>query len=198
MKNTETKKPGDVLATADFRITGTGHMGENVDETVHAELYVSGAFQYGNQTAMSFEWSARKGRDRIETFDTRYENVWEGNFAEFAQQVLEDRLIDTVKVERYYADVPPKAQRIYLVMFDTQRGGMVTYYHYYTEAKSQKAAITNARAAWETVNSYRKGHAPHQFHCEAHRVDRLPEDTKLGSFFSVNWRPVTWGNFKGR
>ena len=84
-----------VLATADYRISGTGYDGKPLDETVHAELRESGAFQYGNGTCMVLEWSY----GHRESFDTRYEkvNVW--NFKEFAKKVIEDRVLDTIKVE---------------------------------------------------------------------------------------------------
>ena len=90
------KKPGDTLATADFRVHGTGWDDSPVDVTVHAELYVSGAFQYGNQTGMSFEWS---NNPMPETFDTRYENVSPENFKEFAKEVLKNRIMKTLTVE---------------------------------------------------------------------------------------------------
>lgn len=88
-------KPGDVIASASFRLTGTGWNGKVVDEKVYAELYVSGAFQYGNQTGMSLEWS----NGNIETYDTRYEDVSADNFKQFAQEVLENRVMDTIKVQ---------------------------------------------------------------------------------------------------
>lgn len=91
----EGKKAGDVLATADFHLTGTGWNGKPVDETVHATLAVSGASQYGNQTCMAFEWS----NTDPEYFDTRYDRVSPETFTEFAKEVLEDRLLKTVKVE---------------------------------------------------------------------------------------------------
>ena len=93
------KKAGDVLATADFRLVGKGWEDQPVDEKVHAELSVSGAFQYGNQTAMSFEWEARKDCGRWEHFDTRYENVSPENFKEFAYRVLRDRTMKSVAIE---------------------------------------------------------------------------------------------------
>ena len=92
----EKKKPGDTLATADFHLTGKGYADAPVDVTVHAELYVSGAFQYGNQTGMSFKWS---NNPMLETFDTRYEKVTPETFTEFAKAVLENRVMKTIKVE---------------------------------------------------------------------------------------------------
>lgn len=87
--------PGDVLAQADFMLKGTGYNGP-VSEIVHAELYVSGAFDYGNGTGMVFEYS---GSPMPVSFDTRYDNVTPENFREFAYQVLRNRTVDTVKVE---------------------------------------------------------------------------------------------------
>ena len=95
----EGKKPGDVLASADFHLTGTGYNNSVVDEKVHAELCVSGASPYGNQTCMSFEWMNRHDCGRYESFDTRYARVSPETFREFAKAVLEDQTMDTVKVE---------------------------------------------------------------------------------------------------
>jgi len=95
MEEVKKASAGDVLASANFRVFGTGHGGANVDLSVHAELYVSGAFQYGNQTGMSFEWS----NGNVDTYDTRYEKVSAKNFTEYAKSVLEGRVMDTIKVE---------------------------------------------------------------------------------------------------
>lgn len=91
----EEKKP---LAVADFRLTGTGWNDSPVDETVHAELHKSGAFQYGNQTCMVLTWNARKGFNRTEVYDTRYENVTSRTFKEFAQKALQNMVMRTITV----------------------------------------------------------------------------------------------------
>lgn len=91
----EEKKP---LAVADFHLTGTGWSGRTVDETVHAELHKSGAFQYGNQTCMVLTWNARKGFGRTEVYDTRYENVTSKTFKEFALKALQGMVMETVTV----------------------------------------------------------------------------------------------------
>ena len=83
------------LATADFRIHGTGWNGEPIEIKVHAGLYKSGSFDYGNGTCMEFEWS----NGHNEVFDTRYERVTPGTFAEFAKRVLRGKLIETVDVD---------------------------------------------------------------------------------------------------
>lgn len=92
---TKEKKAGDVLATADFHLTGTAWKGSPVDTKVHAELYVSGAFQYGNQTGMCFRWD----NGNVDSFDTRYERVSPENFKEFAREVLEGMCADTIQIE---------------------------------------------------------------------------------------------------
>lgn len=92
---TKGKKAGDVLAKADFRLTGKGWNDHPVDEKVHAELYVSGAFQYGNQTGMSLEWE----NGNVDTYDTRYDKVSPETFKEFAKAVLENRVMPTIRVE---------------------------------------------------------------------------------------------------
>lgn len=89
------KKPGDILATADFHLTGKGWEDRSVDEKVHAELYFSGAFQYGNQTGMMLQW----GNGNKEFYDTRYEKVSPKTFKEYAKSVLEGMVMKTVKVE---------------------------------------------------------------------------------------------------
>jgi len=93
---TDGKNPGDILATADFRLFGVGWNGKSYEGTVHAELAVSGAFQYGNQTVMSFEYSDDRPDD---VFDTRYENVTPGTFKEFAQKVLRGQVMDSIAIE---------------------------------------------------------------------------------------------------
>lgn len=87
------------LAIADYRLTGTGWNGTHVDETVHAELHKSGAFQYGNQTCMVLTWNARKGMGRTEVYDTRYERVTPRTFKQYALKALQGMVMDTVKVE---------------------------------------------------------------------------------------------------
>lgn len=89
------KKAGDILATADFRLTGKAWNDRPVDEKVHAELAVSGAFQYGNQTCMAFIWE----NGNIDSFDTRYERVSPKNFKQFALEVLKGMTADTINVE---------------------------------------------------------------------------------------------------
>lgn len=91
----EEHEVGDVLATADFHLTGTGYKGVPIDEKVHAELSVSGAFEYGNRTCMSFEWE----NGNVDGYDTRYNKVSPKTFKEFAREVLDNRTMDTVKVE---------------------------------------------------------------------------------------------------
>ena len=83
------------MATADFRLTGTGWNGKPVDDKIHAVLEVSGASAYGNRTCMAFEWE--NGHEDV--FDTRYDPVTPENFTEFAKKVLEDRVVKTVTVE---------------------------------------------------------------------------------------------------
>ena len=92
---TDGKQAGDVLATAKLHLTGTGWDDQKIDEYVNATLEVSGAFQYGNQTCMAFEWE----NGNVESFDTRYEHVTPDTFAEFARRVLDDRTMKTVQVE---------------------------------------------------------------------------------------------------
>lgn len=89
----------EALAIADYRLTGTGWNGTPVNETVHAELQKSGAFQYGNQTYMVLTWNARKGMNRTEVYDTRYERVTSRTFKQFALKVLQGMVMDTIKVE---------------------------------------------------------------------------------------------------
>ena len=93
---TDGKNPGDILATADFRLFGTGWSGKPYEGKVHAELAVSGAFQYGNKTVMSFEYSDERPDD---IFDTRYERVTPETFKEFAQKVLRRQVIDSIAIE---------------------------------------------------------------------------------------------------
>lgn len=83
------------LAEADFKLGGTGYNGRPIDETVHAELHKSGAFQYGNGTCMTFEWS----NGNVDSFDTRYEKVTPDTFTDFAGKVLRGRVMDTVTIE---------------------------------------------------------------------------------------------------
>lgn len=89
----------EALATADYRLTGTGWNETPIDETVHAELHKSGAFQYGNQTCMVLTWNARKGMNRTEVYDTRYERVTSRTFKQYALKALQNMVMDTVKVE---------------------------------------------------------------------------------------------------
>ena len=93
---TDGKNPGDILATADFRLFGKGYGGEPYEGTVHAVLTVSGAFAYGNQTSMEFQYSDGRWPD---FFDTRYEDVTPETFREFAQEVLRRQVIDSIAIE---------------------------------------------------------------------------------------------------
>lgn len=86
----------DILATADFKVTGTSSItGKEVDTTVHFELYKSGAFDYGNGTGMSMEWE--NGNEFC--YDTRYEPVTADNFKEFALQFLRSYIQSTLRAE---------------------------------------------------------------------------------------------------
>ena len=85
----------DILAHADFHVFGNGFDNRPVDYTVHAELYKSEAYAYGNGTGMSFEWS----NGNVDTFDTRYENVSVENFTEFAENALKNYVFPTLHVE---------------------------------------------------------------------------------------------------
>lgn len=95
----EEKKAVQPLATADFHLTGKGWDETLIDETVHAELHKSGAFQYGNQTCTVLTWNARKGMNRTEVYDTRYENVTSKTFTQFVLKMLQNMVMDTVNVE---------------------------------------------------------------------------------------------------
>lgn len=90
----EEKKAGDILATADFHLTGKGWNDYPVDEKVHAELKMSGAFKYCSQTCMSLFWE----NGNIESYYIRYERVSPENFTEFAKKLLEGMVMETVKV----------------------------------------------------------------------------------------------------
>lgn len=85
----------DIIATADFRLTGKGYRGEPINETVHAELGKSEAFQYGNGTYTALMWK----NGNTDVYDTRYEEVSAKTFKEFAKQLLDNNTMDTVKVE---------------------------------------------------------------------------------------------------
>lgn len=93
-KTREERNPGDVLATVDLRLTGEGWNGP-INEIVHAELRVSGAFQYGNQTCTVFTWE----NGTHDMYDTRYERVSPDNFSEFALGLMKGRCRDTIEVE---------------------------------------------------------------------------------------------------
>ena len=84
----------EILAKADFRLTGTGWNGP-VDEIVHAELSKSKAFDYGNRTCMALIWE----NGNIDSYDTRYERVSPRNFTEYAKELLENRVLKTITVE---------------------------------------------------------------------------------------------------
>lgn len=86
----------EILASANYRLKGTGHNGGLVDETVKATLQKSGAFDYGNGTCMILEWSDRKSKD---LYDTRYSKVTPKNFSEFAKKQIEMMVLDTITVE---------------------------------------------------------------------------------------------------
>lgn len=86
----------EIIATADFKVTGTREDdGRVIDTTAHMELYKSGAFDYGNGTGMSMQF---KGGDEW-CYDTRYEPVSADNFNEFAQDFLQNYLADGLKAE---------------------------------------------------------------------------------------------------
>lgn len=86
---------GHVLATADFKIYGMGYAFP-VDTTAHAELSVSGAFDYGNGTCMCIQY---KNSPVPDVYDTRYSDVTPETFTEFAKGVLKENLCKTLTVE---------------------------------------------------------------------------------------------------
>lgn len=85
----------EIIATADFKLSGAGWDGLPVNYEVHASLFKSGAFEYGNGTGMAFEWN----NGNRETFDTRYNRVNAENFTQFAYEVLRSRTMETINVE---------------------------------------------------------------------------------------------------
>ena len=85
----------DIIASADFRLIGTGWRNEPINETVHAELGKGGGFQYGNGTYTAFTF--QNGNTKV--YDTRYDKVTAKTFVEFARQLLENSTVDTVNVE---------------------------------------------------------------------------------------------------
>lgn len=86
----------EIFATADFKVTGTSEVTkEEIDTTVHFELYKSGAFDYGNGTGMSMQF---KG-SMEQCYDTRYERVSADNFKEYAFNFLKGYLAGGLKAE---------------------------------------------------------------------------------------------------
>ena len=88
----EGKNPGDVLATAKFRVSGV-RGGRTLDYTIKAILVVSGAFNYGNKTCTVLEWSS--GRE--DSYDTRYCDVYP--FNEFAKGLVRQEVGSELTIE---------------------------------------------------------------------------------------------------
>ena len=84
------------LATANFRVSGTGNNGKPYSATITATLEKSGAFAYGNGTCMILRWSDRRMSD---LYDTRYSAVSPKNFTKFAKEQIESMVLDTITVE---------------------------------------------------------------------------------------------------
>ena len=88
----EGKNPGDVLATAKFRVSGE-RRGEELDFTIKAFLTISGAFSYGNRTCTVLEWSS----GRADSYDTRYCDVYP--FNEFAKGLVRQEVGGELTIE---------------------------------------------------------------------------------------------------
>lgn len=82
---------------------------------------------------------------------------------------------------------------LYIVRFDTQRNKVYKNWEYPTYCPNKKEAIAEARYQFDRCYSGYQHKAPHMFHCEAVRLEELPEYHTLRKFKVMDWRPVTWG-----
>lgn len=85
----------EILAKEVFRTYGKTVDGRDYDGTVITTLRVSGAFQYGNQTCMVWEWSDGNNM----SFDTRYEKVSAKTFKAFAEKALRNYCAPSIAIE---------------------------------------------------------------------------------------------------
>ena len=82
------------------------------------------------------------------------------------------------------------AERLYRVTFNVQKDRWYKDLSFYVYASSKKAAIEDARTCWYALRD------SHMFHCEAERVDTVPEGIQYGAFHLEARRWVTWGNVR--
>ena len=98
----------------------------------------------------------------------------------------------TVFTKKQPEKTEPKAKReqpvrVYSVTFTIQRSRVLSNLEYLAAATNKDKAIEQAREKWYA------NHDPHMFHCEAKRLDKIPEGRELYTFKVLSARGVTWG-----
>lgn len=88
-----------------------------------------------------------------------------------------------------------KSERLYRVVFDTQRNRRYITWGYFIEAKNQKEAKEAAFLHWNSTENpnYRTTSRPHMFHTDAARMEEADRNRPLRKFFIIDERHASWG-----
>ena len=86
-------------------------------------------------------------------------------------------------------------ERLYRVVFDTQRNRRYITWGYYVSANNQREAKDKAFLLWHSSDNpnYRSSERPHMFHTEAKRISEDDRDRDMRKFYKIEERYASWG-----
>ena len=85
-------------------------------------------------------------------------------------------------------------EKLYRVVFDTQRNRRQIAWGYYVMANNQKEAKDAAFRHWESSDNHHYNYPkPHMFHTEAKRIPEENWDRDMRSFYVIESRYASWG-----
>ena len=86
-------------------------------------------------------------------------------------------------------------ERLYRVVFDTQRNRRYICWGYYVSANNQREAKDKAFLHWHSSDNpnYRGNERPHMFHTDAARMTEADRDRDMNKFYKIEERYASWG-----
>ena len=86
-------------------------------------------------------------------------------------------------------------ERLYRVIFDTQRDRRFITWGFYVSARNQKEAKDNAFLHWHSSDNpnYRRVDKPHMFHVDAARMNDDERDRPMQTFYKIEEKYAFWG-----
>lgn len=84
-------------------------------------------------------------------------------------------------------------ERLYRVIFDTQRDRRFISWGFYVSANNKKEAKEKAFLAWNSSDNHIYGDKPHMFHVDAARVQDDERDRQMLTFYKMEEKYAFWG-----